>query len=122
MVYCQESHLGTCLGTVFCRCARCGIELCQQHSYFCRGEYLCFNCYVATEGISPEEICYICRARGTDIALVVCGSCRNLICTDCLVLYAIELKNPGDDLGHFDESGNDVRKWCQPCVNKYEHP
>ena len=123
MTYCQHASLDTCYRAAVCVCANCGVNLCRQHSYFCRGEFLCGNCYNKLEGCSPLEICYLCgKSENDPVVITSCERCGRLVCTDCLVLYAIELKNPGEDLNDFDGARNDVRGWCQPCVDKWKHP
>ena len=122
MACCQESHFGTCFGTEFCHCGTCGIVLCRQHSYFNRGNYLCFHCYVAEEYSAPMEVCCVCGESSDKVSLDICECCGRYVCENCMVLYPIELKSPGDDLDDFDGAGNDVRRWCPFCVDKWEHP
>lgn len=87
MTYCQQSHFDTCLRTVFCVCARCGISLCQQHNYFLRGECLCWDCYERIGGMEPLA-CDICGKQIVHETeeLFRCDKCRRSVCKNHLVV------------------------------------
>ena len=95
MTYCQEERFGACLHTTFCYCARCGISLCYLHSYYSRGQYLCYNCCQSISGADEIKICYICGKQEPDLddipfmfhkelELVVCEQCGKYVCIDHL--------------------------------------
>jgi len=119
LTYCQETRDGSCFYTVFCSCVHCGINLCYQHSYSDRGEYLCANCFVKNG--NKLEICHVCEKFIGDSLYELCERCHEITCCDCFENFAIDLKNPGGDLDDF-ESGNDIRKWCRLCIDKWVGP
>lgn len=118
MAYCEETRFGPCLRSAFYSCAKCGIGLCYQHSYFDKGERLCTNCYIVSA--NPEKICHVCgEFLKEDPRLKHCERCHEYACDNCRALIAIELKEPAADLLDFDGAGNDMRDWCRKCIENW---